>query len=1126
MPSRQPFLAIALLCLAPAAVRAQCTVTPPEPAGIAAEIVSLTGRGETRPREAQPWSAAFARQQLATGADLRTLALSSAAVLLADRTQIRMAAGSLLRLCDTRPERTRLQLDFGRLWARTKKAQADLELQTPAALAGIRGTDWDVEVDAQGRTTLTVLSGEVELSNAQGRVTLGPAEQGYAEPGRAPVKRLLAQPRERVQWVARPVQPLRWAEWRAAAATPALAPIRADLAAGEWARARERLLSLESQGQGSALVQLVLADLEVAALALEDAQRRLAAAWMALRDPRLAARRAELLALLDRGDEARRWLDAALAEAPAAPELLLADADWQRREGRAAAAEARYRAALAATADADPRAAAHAGWGDVLLEQGDLHAARAQFALAVALAPDDATYQAGAGTAAAQGLRLPEARAAFEASLALVADDYVGIAGAGLLSLQQGDPETARRQLLKAALMEPRYARAHVALAATEARLGETAAARDALERARAADPNDPLPWQVQAILLNDGGAPADAIAASREALRRLPFLKSLNALQSDSQGSANLGKALGDFGLEHWARAYAQASYDPLWAGSHFFLADRYESDFSRRSELFQGYLADPTVFGASEKRAPILPVTGREWSTSLGLESNELRRNASVDLAHRGLQAEGMPVAWLLRLGDVETRPRAGPPLTQYRLTSPGVDLALGARPTDRLGVFATYAGSELRTRFPQGLDLGNGITVDRTLATRSERIDAGAALRWSADSQTWLKLHRGRLDSALVLDDATFGPQDYDYVGSERGVFVRHTTRIGPHRLSAGWERVARETRSEIRDALIASPRTIAERYDMPWLAAESRGAAWSVQAEWYRPQLAIGQSDRFTDLADQDLLPPAELSGGHPRRWLQRYGASRSFGPGRAVHVAYQENVRAPGTYTLSPVATGAIPVDHEYQLPGSFARKKAVQLDWEAGPDTFFGAAASVQTIANPVAGTTGRLFTQNTGALFDNVGTLAPPVLSAQSSLATYQETPVFAQGRISLASVSLNQVLAPRWSVLGSYVHAATRNTGEAFRGHALPGFPRSTVLGQSTWRHRDRSFSLVALTWRGARYRDEANLQERPAGWNLGIAHAWESPDRRWRLTATASKDFSGGDRPTLFFLVRYRD
>ena len=41
-------------------------------------------------------------------------------------------------------------------------------------------------------------------------------------------------------------------------------------------------------------------------------------------------------------------------------------------------------------------------------------------------------------------------------------------------------------------------------------------------------------------------------LALDAEALARLPYLKSLNPLASDSQGSASLGKVLADFGLEH----------------------------------------------------------------------------------------------------------------------------------------------------------------------------------------------------------------------------------------------------------------------------------------------------------------------------------------------------------------------------------------------------------------------------------------------------------------------------------------------------------------------------------------------------------------------------------------------
>ncbi len=121
---------------------------------MAAEIVALAGQGQTRAAGEQPWSVAVLAQQLGAGADVRTLELSSAALLLADRTQIRMSASAQLRLCEAQPARTLLELLAGRLWARTKKTPAALELRTPAVLAVVRGTDWDVEVQASGRTTL------------------------------------------------------------------------------------------------------------------------------------------------------------------------------------------------------------------------------------------------------------------------------------------------------------------------------------------------------------------------------------------------------------------------------------------------------------------------------------------------------------------------------------------------------------------------------------------------------------------------------------------------------------------------------------------------------------------------------------------------------------------------------------------------------------------------------------------------------------------------------------------------------------------------------------------------------------------------------------------------------------
>lgn len=1130
-PSRLVWLTpagVALSAWSAASASAQCAGVPLAPDAVAAQIVALSGQGETRPPRTEPWLPATLAQPLRPGADMRTLALSSAALLLADRTQIRMSANAQLRLCEAQPARTLLELAAGRLWARTKKVPANLQLQTPAALAVVRGTDWDVEVDGAGRTTLTVLSGAVELRNDLGSVQLGPAEQGVAEPGQAPVKRLLVNPRERVQWVAAyPGDLTRWAEFQPVqTAPPALAEVRAALQAGQWAQARTLLLALSAQGDGGAVVELALADLEVLDGQPDAAQQRLALAWQRTQEPRTAAGRAELLMALDRLPEARTWLDTTRAASPGFAPLLQADADWHRLQGQGDAALALYRQALTHAEGDAQRAAALTGLGRALQERGDLRAARSALAQAVALAPDQAAYWGEAATAAIEALRLAEARSALDAALAQSGDDYVALAAAGLLALRQGDAEAARTALLKALVIEPRYARAQVWLAVAEYTLGERAAALDALDRARLADARDPLPWQVEAMLRNDSGEPVAAMAAAREALTRLPYLKSLNPLASDSQGSANLGKALGDFGMEHWARAYASASYYPLWAGSHFFLADRYESDFSRRSELFQGYLTDPTVFGASDKRAPLLLSEGRETSAGVSAERNPLRHNATADMGYRGFAASSEPVAWLVRANDVQMWPREGPTATQYRLSSPGVDLALGVRPNESLSLFALHGDTTLRYRFPQGLDFGNGITFTGGAETRTRRTDLGAAWRWSADSQTWLKVHSGRQTSGLVLDDARWGPQDYRYASDEQGLFLRHTVLWGAHRLSVGWEGVDRDTVSAISDPGITTPRTNTERYHMPWVAGEWRSGAWTWMAEAYWPRFTTRQRDRYADTATgQDLLPVQDDGAAHRHRLLPRLGASLRLGPGRALHWAWQESVRAPGTHTLSPVATGAIAVDNQYLLAGSYARKHAVQLDWEASSTTFWGASLSGQRISNLVAAN-GRLFAQNTGALFDNVATIAPVVLTAQTTLNTYEETPLFGQGQLAQATVSVNHLLGPRWSVLGSYIHTTSRNTGAGLEGRWLPGFARHVVLGQTTWRHEARSFSLLRLTWRGMRYSDEANTVQRAPGWSLALAHGWESQDRRWSFTGTVQTGLRTGERPTLWALVRYRD
>ena len=1129
---------------------AQCAGAPLAPGASAAQIVALSGQGQTRAPGVEPWSPAAIAQQLGAGADMRTLALSSAALLLADRTQIRMSANAQLRLCEAQPQRTLLELAAGRLWARTKKTPATLQLQTPAALAVVRGTDWDVEVDSAGRTTLTVLSGQVDLSNAQGSVQLGPAEQGVAEPGRAPVKRMLVNPRERVQWVAaQPGDATRWAEFHGPGLAPALAAVRAQLLAGDWGAAQAQLGAMSARGEGGAVVDLVLADLEVLGGEPDAAQSRLEGAWQRTRDARAAARRADLLLALDRRAEARAWIDATRAVAPASVELLLADADAHRLEGRGDAALALYRQAVArAEVDAPQAAASDSttaplpaaqnpatarlaaalwGLGRTLRERGDLPAARAALARAVQLAPRHAGYRAEQATADTEALRLPAARTGFDAALALAGDDYTSLAGAGLLALQQGDAQAARTELLKALVIEPRYARAQVWLAVAEHRLGEHAAALDSLSRARVADPNDPLPWQIESILRNDSGEPEAAIAAAREALVRLPYLKSLNPLASDSQGSANLGKALGDFGLEHWARAYAQQSYYPLWAGSHFFMANRYESDYSRNSELYQGYLADSLALGLGERQVPVLPTQGHEAVWAASAERNPVHAALVGGVTLRGLDASAMPMAWLVRASGLRMWPRGGS--GSYWMTAPMATLGWGARPTDQLGLFVVHDQGRDRVGYPGGLDLGPA-RFDGVARTQAVRTDAGGSWRWSPDAQTWLKVHHARSTNTRQLDLDAWGPQDSRVRDAMDGVMLRHVVQTPGQRISLGWESARARARSGLYDPgepFEGSEDATTVRFDMPWVAGEWQHDPWAFEAGAAWPRLRARHTDRYYSLiTNEDFLAPAIAEGGHARRLRPRAGLSYRFGPGRALHAAYIESLHAPASHTLAPVAVGAIPIDHQYQRLGSLARKRAVQLDWEIDARTFAWGVLSSQSIANPALADTGRLLVPNLGlSVSDRAGVLAPVGASGQVAIDAYNGNPYFSQGRLHQAGAALNRVLTPRWSVLGSYTWAQSRNTGAQHAGNLLPGVPRHTAVLANVWRQGGRDLALASLVYRGSRFADEANTAALGAGWSLNLVLFRESADRRWAWAGTLQAPLHGTVRPTLWTTLRYR-
>src|SRR5450755_4786538 len=235
------------------------------PAGVAAEVVDLQGSGERKPAQDASWVPARARDDLSGGAFVRTGPASKMALIFSDETQVRLNQNSLLQVksvAGSAGATTTLRLELGRAWSQAKRAPDGLELESPSATAAIRGTSWELEVDAAGTTTLAVLSGSVEFFNVLGSVTVAANEAAVAVVGRAPVRIALSNPHDRVQWVnALKFDPRHFAPW--VSRSPALTAALAAVERNDVTTAKSLLEAQRKRGTKDATVYSALGELEL-----------------------------------------------------------------------------------------------------------------------------------------------------------------------------------------------------------------------------------------------------------------------------------------------------------------------------------------------------------------------------------------------------------------------------------------------------------------------------------------------------------------------------------------------------------------------------------------------------------------------------------------------------------------------------------------------------------------------------------------------------------------------------------------------------------------------------------------------------------------------------------------------
>ena len=158
---------------------------------VSGQIVQTRAGEEIAFVERQSLQALDVLQDVKAGDVIRTNAFGQIALLFADRTQIRLGRNSVLLVKELRADGgISLDLQSGRMFGRAARGGAGVTIDTPAAAAAIRGTDWTLAV-AGNRTTLSVIEGLVELSNRQGNIAVSNGESAVATLGSAPSRTVI-----------------------------------------------------------------------------------------------------------------------------------------------------------------------------------------------------------------------------------------------------------------------------------------------------------------------------------------------------------------------------------------------------------------------------------------------------------------------------------------------------------------------------------------------------------------------------------------------------------------------------------------------------------------------------------------------------------------------------------------------------------------------------------------------------------------------------------------------------------------------------------------------------------------------------------------------------------------------
>jgi tetratricopeptide (TPR) repeat protein len=514
------------------------------------------------------WAEAVVGQTLETHDRIRTGEDSRATVRLSDLTILRMDENSEDEIEPPQEPggKATLNIEQGSTYFFSREKSRELRIQTPAANGAVRGTEFVATVGANGKTTVTMLDGELELFNAQGSVVIHNGEQATAEPGHKPIKTAVIEAINVIQWCLYYPGVLDLNELGFSAARRASNASLAAYTQGDLLVA----LKNYSGGNGSDADKVYHAGLLLAVGQVPKANALLRQVTTG------TPGREALLTLI----AAVTLKGRPTAEPPRTASDWVAESYYRQSK---ADLQGALEAAQRATAIDSSFGFAWTRVAELQFSFGRIPQSKQALEKGLSLSSRNPAAHSLRGFLFSAENKINSAKGAFEDAMAI--DGALGDAwlGHGLSLIRQGEAEAGRRDLQVAAALEPNRSFFHSYLGKAFSNVGNEQKARQELERAKQLDPRDPTPWLYSAIenrqdsRINEAVRDLETSLALNENRRiyRSQFLLD----QDRAVRSANLAAIYQDDGMEDVSVREATRGVDADYsdASSHLFLANTY---------------------------------------------------------------------------------------------------------------------------------------------------------------------------------------------------------------------------------------------------------------------------------------------------------------------------------------------------------------------------------------------------------------------------------------------------------------------------------------------------------------------------------------------------------------------